>query len=229
MTTPTPTSNGVAALGGGVPPGLPDAAALARLAGEFFAALPGGSQDLSLPFGAAAPQPAKPVLAVGNRAPALAPASASPSSAAPEAAVDAASGAGRTGAPALGVPEAYGAALPSIPVPPQRPGAPGLPSSPYYFLGEASAYPSAAGSDIRVPEDRVTAQSFGLPGEAELRALLHGIDGGNVTPPLPSLAPPRSTSSTRRLNRRYRPWRRARIRPSMFMRCGATSPSSRSE
>ena len=182
MTTPTPTSNGVAALGGGVPPGLPDAAALARLAGEFFAALPGGSQDLSLPFGAAAPQPAKPVLAVGNRAPALAPASASPSSAAPEAAVDAASGAGRTGAPALGVPEAYGAALPSIPVPPQRPGAPGLPSSPYYFLGEASAYPSAAGSDIRVPEDRVTAQSFGLPGEAELRALLHGIDGGQRHP-----------------------------------------------
>lgn len=182
MTTPTPTSDGVAALGGAAPGGLPDAAVLARLAGEFFAALPSGGQDVSLPFGAATPQPAEPVLAVGNRAPALAPAAASPSSTAPEAAVDAASAAGRAGSPALGVPEAYAAALPSVPVPPQWPGATGLPSSPYYFLGEAGASPSAANGDIRVPEDRVTAQSFGLPGEAELRALLGEIDRGKRTP-----------------------------------------------
>jgi cysteine desulfurase/selenocysteine lyase len=180
-------------LGGGAPPGLPDAAVLARLAGEFFAALPSGGQDVSLPFGTASPQPAEPVLAVGDRAPALSPAAASPSSAAPEAAVDAASGAGRAGAPALGVPEAYAAALPSTvtpPAPPQTPSAPGIPASPYYFLGEASAYPSAAVSDIRVPEDRVTAQSFGLPGEAELRALLQGIDGGQRHPAAASTSAP---------------------------------------
>ncbi|MFN6993794.1 MAG: hypothetical protein ACK4PH_06285, partial [Aquincola tertiaricarbonis] len=38
------------------PPGLPDAATLARLAGEFFAALPGGAPSLpaSLPTSAPA-------------------------------------------------------------------------------------------------------------------------------------------------------------------------------
>ena len=126
MTTPTPTSDGVAALGGAVSGALPDASVLARLASELFAALPAGGKDESLPFAPASPQPAEPVLAVGNRAPALTSATASP----------------------------------------------------YYFTDPAGTKPSVAGSNIRVPEDRVTAQSFGLPGETELRALLQGIDHG---------------------------------------------------
>ena len=42
MTIPTPTSEGLAGLAGAVPAGLPDEVTLARLAGEFFAALPSG-------------------------------------------------------------------------------------------------------------------------------------------------------------------------------------------
>ena len=105
MTIPTPTSDGIAALAGGVAPGLPDLSVLAQLAGEFFATLPSGGVDAKLPFGSHAPQPAQTELALGSRAPALAPAQAGH-------------------------------------------GAPGL------------------------PDDRITAQSFGLPGAAELQALL---------------------------------------------------------
>ncbi|WP_298598322.1 family 2A encapsulin nanocompartment cargo protein cysteine desulfurase [Zoogloea sp.] len=182
----TPTSDGVAGLGGGVPAGLPDVTLLAQLAGEFFAALPSGSHDARLPFGAP-PQPPLTEAALANRAPALAPAPATPA-AAPDEAVDAAAGTGRAGNPVYGVPEAYAAALPKVETP-EPPRGPSAPSSPYYFLGEASAYrstgssapatpPSHQDSGVHVPEDRVTARSFGLPGDTELRALLAGLDGG---------------------------------------------------
>ena len=58
MTIPTPTSEGLAGLAGAVPAGLPDEVTLARLAGEFFAALPtgfGGASALSLPNAPRAP------------------------------------------------------------------------------------------------------------------------------------------------------------------------------
>ncbi len=171
MTTPhsIPTSDGVAALGG-APAGLPDVAVLAQLAGEFFAALPNGSPDLRLPF--SPPQPAQPELALGNRAPALAPAAGTPS----------------------GVPEAYAAALPQVTPQdgPQSGGAPLAGPSPYYFLGEASTPPSARASaqeaTAAAPEDRVTARSFGLPGDGALRELLAGLDSGErtATPASPS-------------------------------------------
>ena len=104
----TPTSDGL----GGVPAGLPDVTLLAQLAGEFFAALPSGSHDARLPFGAP-PQPPQTELALANRAPALAPAPATPA-AAPDEAVDAATGTGRAANPVYGVPEAYAAALPRV-------------------------------------------------------------------------------------------------------------------
>lgn len=190
MTTPhsIPTSEGVAALGG-APAGLPDVGILAQLAGEFFAALPNGSPDLRLPF--SPPQPAQPELALGNRAPALAPAAATPSGA-PEAVVDRAPAAGRAANPAYGVPEAYAAALPQVRPQdgPQSGGAPlGGPSpSPYYFLGEARTSPSTREATAAAPEDRVTAQSFGLPGDGALRELLAGLDSGErtTTPASPS-------------------------------------------
>jgi cysteine desulfurase / selenocysteine lyase len=62
------------------------------------------------------------------------------------------------------------AALPSNPAPnamPSPPGPASIPSSPYYFLGEASTLPS-----------------YGLPGEAELRAFLGDVEapGGAAAP-----------------------------------------------
>ncbi|ENO87826.1 hypothetical protein C666_10275, partial [Thauera linaloolentis 47Lol = DSM 12138] len=82
-----PTSNGLAAVGG-PPPGLPEEALLSRLAGELFTLLPTGAPDAQLPFGPP-PQPAQTEIALGNRAPALAPMPGTPG-AAPDEAVDAA-------------------------------------------------------------------------------------------------------------------------------------------
>jgi cysteine desulfurase/selenocysteine lyase len=62
-------------------------------------------------------------------------------------------------------PEAYGTAAPFSP-----------PSTPYYFLGEASAYPSAVNAPAG--EDRVTAQSFGLPGAGGVKDLLDPLFTG---------------------------------------------------
>jgi cysteine desulfurase / selenocysteine lyase len=61
MNTPTPTSESAGAATPALtpPPGLPDVAALARLAGEFFAALP-GSASAALPGSAYAPQAVPP-------------------------------------------------------------------------------------------------------------------------------------------------------------------------
>ncbi|MDO6385197.1 family 2A encapsulin nanocompartment cargo protein cysteine desulfurase [Uliginosibacterium sp. 31-12] len=190
MTTQTPTSNpaGAGSLGG--VSGLPDVASLAKLAGEFFSALPGNTATTALPGGATnglplglshlggpsqlatPPQPSEPVLALGARAPALAPV-AQTQTGLPEKAAD--HGGASAHSPAQGVPEAYAASLPSIDLPQAPVQAPATsPSSPYYFLGEKSAYPVAG--EVDVPrEDRVTARSFGLPGEDELRELLGGV------------------------------------------------------
>jgi cysteine desulfurase/selenocysteine lyase len=163
MTIPTPTSESPSGFGG-LPPGLPDEATLARLAGEFLAALPGYGPTSGVR--GLAPSALPPALA--NRAPAAAPTATTPTGA-PDSIAQSAPGAGRAGGPAFVVPEAYAASLPDAGVP-----APvSAPSTPYYFVGEGSAWPSAA---PEVPGgDYVTAQSFGLPGENELRALLGGI------------------------------------------------------
>ncbi|MGF6239453.1 cysteine desulfurase/selenocysteine lyase [Paraburkholderia sp. GAS38] len=235
MTIQTPTSNPLA---GGVPhdvpqtlpAGLPDPATLARLATEFFAALPGGGVSSAAPGGsltdaassasfasalpvaapglssvsnpappgsplagpggfgtgvpgAALPQgkvaganllPSAPthVLSLGNRAPALVPHAAAQNGLPDSAVTIAPALEPRFGGAALGVPEGLGAQRPSAG------GASGAPAaaSPYYFLNEQAGTPGNGPSgsrDIVVPSsDTVTAQSFGLPGEAELRSLL---------------------------------------------------------
>ena len=92
------------------------------------------------------------------------------------------------------MPEAYAAALPQVTPQdgPQSGGAPLAGPSPYYFLGEASTPPSARASaqeaTAAAPEDRVTARSFGLPGDGALRELLAGLDSGErtATPASPS-------------------------------------------
>ena len=152
-----------------VPPGLPDESTLARLAGEFFAALPGVVPLTTL----AAAAPARPPETLFETpAPRVEPALAAEE----PAAVD------PLGLNAPGVPPAYAAALPAVPEASRSPFAPvSAPSTPYYFLGEASAYAAPPTAVDTPTENRVEAQSFGLPGEGELRQLLGGIDGGNTT------------------------------------------------
>ena len=182
MTIPTPTSEGLAGLAPAAPPGLPDVGTLARLAGEFFAALPGTTPPNFDGFGGSTltqAQAPEPRLDLAGRAPTFAPSAAAPSGI-PESLPDASPAAGRTGGASLGVPEAYAAALPSV-TPPQVASAT-PPTSPYYFLGDAPAL--GAQPQVEVPrDDRVTAQSFGLPGESELRALLAGTDSPRAVSP----------------------------------------------
>ncbi|MEC5397376.1 family 2A encapsulin nanocompartment cargo protein cysteine desulfurase [Uliginosibacterium sp. H1] len=211
MTTPTPTSNPASAgeLGGGglggvsgltppagLPAHLPDVASLAKLAGEFFSALPGGAATTAAPQGvsnglplglshiggpsqlATPPQPPEPVLALGGRGPSLAPV-AQTQNGLPDKLAQSAPGGGSRGGHAQGVPEGYAASLPSVgaPAPAHLPSNPpaSVPSSPFYFLGEQSAYPRPA-ADVELPrEDRVSARSFGLPGEDDLRGTASGI------------------------------------------------------
>jgi len=119
MTILTPTSNPDA-----LPAGFPDVATLARLAGQFFAALPGS----------AAPSVPQDV-SVLQLPPAAGPASAA----------------------ALGSPAPDGPLLVD---------APREVSAPATFPATAPA----------IEDDRVLAQSFGLPGAEELRALLISLD-----------------------------------------------------
>jgi cysteine desulfurase/selenocysteine lyase len=218
MTTQIPTSNpagaeglhGVSGASGLIAPPV-DIVDIAKLAGEFFSALPGNSAGTTattaapsgvsngLPLGlshiggpsqlATPPQPPEPVLALGGRGPALAPA-AQTQNGLPDKVAQTAPTTGARGGMAQGVPEGYAASLPSIDQPEAPAHLPATPpSSPFYFLGEQSAYPKAA-PDVNVPrEDRVTARSFGLPGEDELRALLGGA------PAAPSAGAPASSET----------------------------------
>ncbi len=175
MTIPTPTSNGVEGLSGAPAPGIPDEATLGRLASEFFRALPGAAlpsfDDLPTSLGAGSEfgKFAAPELSLAQSGPSIAPQPVAPDPVDPVG----------SGGAEFGVPEAYAASLPSV-TPPQPPSqfADALPvsppGSPYYFLGEASPY-TQSGTSPTVPENRVVAQPFGLPGEGELKALLAEI------------------------------------------------------
>ena len=173
MTIPTPTSNGVEGLSGTPLPGIPDEVTLGRLASEFFRTLPGAAlpsfDGLPTSLGAGSlPAPEPSLIQSG---PSVVPVPVAPDPVDPVG----------SGGAEFGVPEAYAASLPSV-TPPQPPGpfAEQLPASPpgspYYFLGEASPY-TQSGAAPSVPENRVVAQSFGLPGQGELLALLADIGG----------------------------------------------------
>jgi cysteine desulfurase/selenocysteine lyase len=183
---------------GAPPAGLPDLATLNRLAGEFFSALPGSysaggvpvpanphpagltlppgsagpSTPAAVPFGALPPganlaptSPQSPANA-GASLPALRPHAIAPNGV-PDLAIEAAPGYdGRLGGPALGVPQAAGAS-----------GAPAAAQAPYYFLSESGPRGDGvpASAAIAPPRnDRLDAESFGLPGADALRALLAG-------------------------------------------------------
>lgn len=189
MTTATPTSNGVRPVAQASAPGLPDEATLAQLANAFFRMLPGEVADgLPQPPGGPPADPAS-LLLTDLAPPHLAPAAATPTGV-PEGLPERTPiDDGRVGGLALGVPEAYAAALPLVHTAPVS-----VPSSPYYFLGEASAYQSQAAQAQpgAARDDRVTAQPFSMPGVGDLRALLAGIELGyarDSAPAHPAAAP----------------------------------------
>jgi cysteine desulfurase/selenocysteine lyase len=168
----TPTSN--PPTGPSLPTWLPDERGLEALASQILAALP---RELPDQPQSQRSEVTEPSLALAGNAPKLAPSAQAPNGV-PDNASQAVPGAGgRHGGVAQGVPEAYAAALPSAFTPPSigaSQAAPSL-STPYYFLGEASAYPSAIeGGGLPKQEDRVTARPFGLPGEDSLRSLFLG-------------------------------------------------------
>ena len=170
MTIPTPTSEGLAALGG-APAGVPDEHLLARLANALFAAPPDGFVPAAAP---AAPAE----LRVGDAGPQLTAAAPVAPVQAGSVPVDHAAAAGKAGHPAFAVPEAYAAALPPASVPVSAPAL--VPGAPFYFLGEAGAPPARADSVARPAENRIVPQRFGMPGEGELHALLADIAGARV-------------------------------------------------
>jgi cysteine desulfurase/selenocysteine lyase len=126
------------------PPGLPDPAALARLANEFFAALPGMYAAGGVPV-PANPQPAGLSLPPGATGPAT------PLSALPP-----------------------GANLvPHSPQTAANAGASAQPQAPaYYFLAEPGIQPPRQEAFALPADERVAAQPFSLPGSDALRALL---------------------------------------------------------
>lgn len=196
--TPVPAANGVDAMAAPMTNGLPDEVTLNRLANEFFAALPGNIpavQSQSVEPAAASElatanslSKAEPHAVTGNVV--------------PDTAQHAAAGTGRPGNAMLGIPEAFAAALPMVDAPTRAPSfsssAPVTPpSSPFYFLGEASPYQNFAKPELpdtaRITNhDRIIAQSFGLPGTEELKALLATIDSKQISASSAETAAPKN-------------------------------------
>lgn len=201
MTILTPTNNQA---------GLPDIGLLTRLASEFFATLPGGlpapvnvlpggtsfgplAQGPQLPGTLApganvVPQTPQSAHALVASTPSLLPHSAAPNGLPDNAAIIPPAMDSRVGGQALGVPPAHTNGLPVTSAKPPA-GAPAS-ASPFYFLSETNGYPTKSTAFELPREDRVTAQSFGLPGVDDLRALLS--DNPRATkaqPGTPAVAP----------------------------------------
>jgi cysteine desulfurase/selenocysteine lyase len=185
MTTPTPISEGG---GAQTASGILDEGTLARLANEFFAALPGanpsnvpgiaafGRSGLTSPPAHAATQsaprePVRPAPASGTPAP------------------DLGTVPGVTALTAPAAPTDYAAALPRLePLTEPLGFAPlAVPTHPYYFLAESSAYPSALASlpfakstEPTLPEgspDGLLLKAQGFPGDERLHAVLAELSG----------------------------------------------------
>jgi cysteine desulfurase/selenocysteine lyase len=167
------------------PAGLPDVAALAQLANEFFAALPGRSAAGGVPV-PTNPQPAGlslPPGAIGPATPAAVPFGAVPPGAnlvphSPQSPANAVAS-----APAL---------LPHALAPN------GVPD---HALVAAPAYDGRAGSHalgVAAPaDDRISAHSFGLPGEDALRALLlNRVTSAANAPSTPAVPATASSASS---------------------------------
>ncbi|HEY6555323.1 MAG TPA: aminotransferase class V-fold PLP-dependent enzyme, partial [Vicinamibacteria bacterium] len=168
-------------------PEIPAVETLARMANEFFKALPGSSPTLPMDEFPSASEvlgesevPRTPGSPAGRTAP----------GGIPTGLPDPAAGSSSSEA-TPGRPSTYAAPVaPDIPhfEPPPAPS--GLPSgSPYYFMGEASAYQPGGLPPGDLPHaESVTAQSFGLPGETELRAMVEAMFPKSAKTPVPAPA-----------------------------------------
>jgi cysteine desulfurase/selenocysteine lyase len=138
---------------------LPDPAALAQLASDFFATLPNGDRNPNRnvqPTGSPDIGSAPNALNDLPQDNFLQPSPHGIAAAPPEL---------HQGRFAEGVPQGYAAALPAIDALPQN--LP-VPTTPYYFLSEANGYPSGAPFGSAVPG----VQSGGMPSDNDLRGLL---------------------------------------------------------
>jgi cysteine desulfurase/selenocysteine lyase len=186
----------------GQTPGLPAASPVPPALGGVPApanVLPGGSSLGPLarepqlagavaPGGNLVPTTPQNALNLGASSPSLVPHSAAPNGLPDTVTQVAPAVDSRFGGQALGVPQAPVATLPTPASAASVPGASGAatPSaseaSPYYFINNGGGYPSTL-AEYGVPrEGRVTAHSFALPGDQDLRVLL------GVNPRLPAQA-----------------------------------------
>ena len=167
------------------PIGVPAGIAALSPAAAPPAAAPGVGPAIAPP-NVTSGNPPLPASTTGGSIPALVPHGAAPNGLPEQATTIAPAAGGRAGSPALAVPEAYAAALPATGIAPAFPDAPAgfpVPSTPFYFLGEARALPAGAA----IPNgERVTAQPFSLPGTADLGATLAGIGQGRPEPATPA-------------------------------------------
>ncbi len=150
-------------------------------AGASLGPLTNGPQLLGtiVPGGNATPQSPQSVLNLGASTPSLVPHSAAPNGIPDHASIVPPAVDGRAGSGSLGVPHAYAPSLPTVGGAPDRGEAIGpaqqrspASSSPYYFLGQSAGFPTQLQNFDVSREDRVSAQSFGLPGADDLRVLL---------------------------------------------------------
>jgi cysteine desulfurase/selenocysteine lyase len=131
------------------------------------------------------PQSPQSVLSLGASTPSLVPHATAANGLPDNAAIIPPAVDSRLGGPALGVPQAPVAAAPVTGTGPSPSGAPAA-ASPFYFLGQGAGYPTQL-TEFAVPrEDRVTAQSFGLPGDEDLRALLSDNPRAAAQPAVPA-------------------------------------------
>ena len=169
MTIQTPINNAA-----NNPTGFPDVGELSRLASQFFATLPNGEMasgfepsDKTVNSGfntvESSSSPQNLVLA-GGSLPSLLPSANAPNDIPDTALQGATALEPKLGNHLLSVPEAQNLAISS----PAR--TPNVPSTPYYFLGEASGVP--VNSQTSPIPDAFVAPPFGLPSDDELHSLL---------------------------------------------------------
>ncbi|MBS1174850.1 MAG: sufS [Burkholderiaceae bacterium] len=169
MTIQTPINNTA-----NNPAGFPDVGELSRLASQFFATLPNGktaggfepsektaNSGFNTVESSGSPQN---LILAGGSLPSLIPNAVAPNGV-PDTVLQSATGfEPKFSNVLLGVPEAQGLEVSSLTE------TSGAPSTPYYFLGEASGAP--VNTQAAPVQDEFNAQSFGLPSDDDLRSLL---------------------------------------------------------
>ena len=175
MTIPTPTRNNESQAAGLSPSHSPDEALLAQMANAFFQMLPNESGHV-LPTGAPGTSAALDTIQTTGSGPTLTPVSSVPGTVPSSLPESVPTQQGRIGQAVPGLTETYTPSLPKVDEIPASP-----PTSPYYFMGEASAYKSQAAPVLptQARDDRVSALPFAMPQTDDLHAVLASISVGH--------------------------------------------------